>query len=107
MVSFNVRRLKSMFYPHPLTHKRGGRCTIYPNTASFTTDTGKTGSAGQSVTVCVGADLTVSKTATPSFTRTYNWSILKTVDPAAQTIPASKTGTFNYTVTVTEKSFTH
>src|SRR5262249_53642227 len=46
-----------------------GTCTNYDNTATFTTNTtGTTGSASQTVTVCVGKDLTVSKTANPTFT---------------------------------------
>ena len=53
-----------------------------------------------------GIDLTVTKTASPSFTRTYSWSINKSVTPgevdqSSQTPPA----TFNYTVVVSETSF--
>jgi hypothetical protein len=95
-------------YSHTFSGDPAGTCTSHDNTATFTTsDTHATGSSQSvTVTVCVGEDLSVSKTAAPSFTRTHNWSILKTVDPATQTIPAGKTGTFNYTVTVTETGFT-
>jgi hypothetical protein len=85
----------------------GGTCTSYTNTATFTTDTsGTTGKASQTVTLCVAEDLTVAKNATPSFTRTYTWSIAKSADQPKQTIAAGKTGTFNYTVTVMQTGFT-
>src|SRR5207245_2617063 len=60
----------SFSYSHTYTGDPAGKCTDHNNTATFTTDTTHTtGSASQKVTVCVGADLTVSKTATPTFTR--------------------------------------
>lgn len=83
-----------------------GTCTSYDNTATFTTsDTGATGSASATVTVCVGADPTVSKTATPSFTRIYNWTIAKSVDKTSVK-QVGGTATFNYTVTAGETGFT-
>src|SRR5215467_3656863 len=76
-----------------------GTCTKHDNTATFTTDTTKTtGSDSKEVQVCVGADLTVSKTATPAFTRTYNWGITKSATPPSQTTTAGGNVTFNYTV---------
>src|SRR5262249_36917003 len=45
-------------------------------------------------------DLVVSKTATPSFTRTYKWTINKSVDHTQQNIPDGSSATFNYTVAV-------
>ncbi len=84
-----------------------GTCTSYDNTATFTTNTtGTTGSASQTVKVCVGADLTVSKTATPSFKRTYNWNISKAVDKTLVEQLGGGTATFNYTVKVNETGFT-
>jgi hypothetical protein len=83
-----------------------GTCTNHNNTATFTTNTnGATGSAGQTVTVCVGADLVVTKVATPSFDRKYKWTIGKSVD---KTIVKQIGGsaTFNYTVTVSHDSGT-
>ena len=83
-----------------------GTCTSHDNTSRFTTnDTGATGSASQTVTDCQGADLVVTKTATPSFKRTYNWNIQKSVD---KTIVRQVGGsaTFNYTVAVNETGFT-
>jgi hypothetical protein len=79
-----------------------GSCVLYDNTATFTTnDTGATDSASQTVTLCRGADLTVSKTANPTFTRTYRWSIYKSVDQTH----FEPSGTAHYTVHVAETGF--
>lgn len=79
-----------------------GTCTTTPNTATVTTNTtGTSDTAGQSVTLCVGADLTVSKTATPTFNRAYTWSIAKAVDQTRIESP-NTTVTFHYTVTATQ-----
>jgi hypothetical protein len=84
-----------------------GTCTDYTNTATFTTNTTQTtGSDSQTVTVCVGKDLTVSKDATPAFTRTYTWDITKDVDKTKVTVADGSTATFNYTVSVTHDSGT-
>src|SRR5262249_41266676 len=81
----------------------GGKCTSYDNTATIT-ETGQ--SASKKVTVCVGANLTVSKEATPSFTRTYKWGISKSVDNANVFTAGGAPATFNYTVSVTHDSGT-
>ena len=79
-----------------------GTCTDYTNTATFTTNTtSTTGSDSQTVTVCVGKDLTVTKTAVPTFTRTFHWDIQKLVDKTHVDIASGGTATFNYTVRVT------
>jgi hypothetical protein len=79
-----------------------GTCTEYDNTATIT-ETNQT--ASKTVTVCVAKDLTVSKTATPTFTRTFLWDITKAVD---KTLVRQDSGnvTFNYTVVATETGFT-
>jgi hypothetical protein len=78
-----------------------GTCTTHDNTATFTTNnSGATGSASQAVTDCVGADLSVSKTATASF----DADILKSVDKT-RVEQAGGSATFNYTVKVTEKNW--
>ncbi len=86
------------------THKFpgvAGTCTDYPNVASFKSqDTGEHGSDGAAVRVCVGADLKVKKTATPSFERTYDWTIKKSADPASRNIAEGDQATFDYTVEV-------
>lgn len=46
-------------------------------------------------------DLTVTKTATPSFDRTYEWSIEKLADEDAVTVPGGATATVGYSVLVT------
>ena len=49
-------------------------------------------------------DLTIIKTATPTFTRTYSWSIAKAVDKTlVQQVGGS--ATFNYTVNVNQTGF--
>lgn len=79
-----------------------GTCTKSTNTATIE-ETKQ--SASKDVTVCVGSDLTVSKDATPTFTRSYAWSISKSVD---QTVVKLESGnaTFNYTVSASETGFT-
>jgi hypothetical protein len=87
----------SFTYSHDFTGV-GGTCTNYDNTATLV-ETNQ--SASQTVTVCVGKDLTVSKDATPSFTRTYVWGITKAVDKTLVEQIGGGTATFNYTVNVT------
>jgi hypothetical protein len=80
-----------------------GTCTNYPNTATGTTsDTGTTVQSSQTVKVCVGADLQVSKKAGPAFSRTYNWSIAKQADKTL----IDPGGTVNYTVQVNQTGVT-
>src|SRR5947207_11214546 len=84
-----------------------GTCTIHDTTATFTTgDSETTGTDIQTVKVCVGADLTVSKTATPYFTRTYTWGIAKSVNKTLVEQLGGGTATFNYTVNVNETGYT-
>jgi hypothetical protein len=59
-------------------------------------------SASKAVKVCVGKDLTVSRDATPTFTRTYKWKIEKSADKTF----LDPGGTATYTMTVTEIGFT-
>jgi hypothetical protein len=89
-------------YPNTFSDDPAGTCTDHDNTATFTTNTtGTTDSASQTVTQCVGEDLGVAKTATPSYTRTYNWNIQKSVDKTKVTTTGSS-ATFNYTVVVNQ-----
>jgi hypothetical protein len=83
-----------------------GTCVSQNNTATFKTNTSETtGSASQSVQLCTPVDLQVTKDATPSFTRTYNWSIAKSVDKTLVE-QSGGTATFNYTVNANETGFT-
>jgi hypothetical protein len=84
-----------------------GTCTPNDNTADFTTsDTSATDSSKATVNDCQGADLTVTKTASASYTRTYNWSIRKTVDEATHIDQIGGSVTLHYHVTATETGFT-
>ena len=86
---------------------QAGTCTSHPNTATFTTSTtGTTGSDSGSASVCTGADLTVQKTATTSFTRTYKWKITKSVAaPTTVTKAGGSTAAFDYTVNVASDGY--
>ena len=85
-----------------------GTCSSDQNTATGTTNTTSTEVDSNTVTVqdCQGADLKVTKTATPSFTRTYGWSILKSVDKTNVEVLPGASATFNYTVKVSHDSGT-
>src|SRR6266568_2820103 len=105
-VSYTDPSPTTFTYSHTFSGDPAGTCTSHDNTATFTTNTtGTTDSASQSVKLCVGADLTVSKTAASSFTRTFKWGIAKSVD---QTVikQSGLTATFNYTVSVTHNDGT-
>ena len=102
-VSYTDPSPKTFTYSKTFTDDPAGTCTNHDNTATFTTnDTGTTGSASQTVTVCVGKDLTVAKTAAGTFDRTYLWSIGKAVDKTSVAIADGGTYTFHYTVTATQ-----
>src|SRR5438874_1019648 len=92
-------------YSHTFSGDAAGTCKTHDNTATFTTSTnGTTGSASQTVKVCVGADLTVTKSATPTFTRTYGWTISKAVDKTLVK-QVGGSATFNYTVVGAQTGF--
>ncbi len=74
-----------------------GTCTPHTNTAKIV-ETGKTASA--TVKDCQGANLGISKTAVPSFDRTFAWTISKAADPTQVKGFFGSTATFNYTVQV-------
>jgi len=106
-VSYTDSSPKTITYSHTFSGDPAGTCTSHGNTASFkTSDTGTTGSANQTVKVCVGADLTVSKIANPSFMRTFKWGISKSVDKTEIDIAQGGSATFTYTVSVTHDSGT-
>jgi hypothetical protein len=91
-------------YPLTFPNDPAGTCTEHTNVASFADNNNGSDSSSATVTVCVGADLTVNKTASPSFVRTYKWGIAKSVDH--QAIDNSGPATFKYTVTVTHDNGT-
>ncbi len=77
-----------------------GECKKYTNTASFTGAGG--GSDSETVELCIGADLTVSKNVVSSFDRSYLWNITKTAKGEAPYTADPKTGkvSVEYDVTV-------
>jgi hypothetical protein len=82
---------------------KAGTCTLHNNTASFATNT-MPGTANNSNTVtvrqCVGEDLTLSKTATATFTAGLSKSVNQTtVEQSGGNI------TFNYKVSLTSPVF--
>jgi uncharacterized repeat protein (TIGR01451 family)/LPXTG-motif cell wall-anchored protein len=77
-----------------------GACVDYTNTAKIT-ETGDT--AKVKVTVCDYKDLTVAKTANPTFDRSYSFKIDKTAKETKLVIdPVTGKATATYTVTVTD-----
>jgi len=92
-------------YPITYTNIPAGTCTSYDNTATFTDSAGGTGSDGQTVKVCRGADLTASVTAIPTFTRTYAWNVAKSVDKTLVKQVGGST-IFTYAVKADETGFT-
>lgn len=105
--------------PSPTTYTYQGTVTGDPGTCTVNTNTATVGlstdgtvldtvldKASVDVTDCQGADLTVSKTADTSFTRTYAWSIAKAVDKTKVELSSSTlSATFNYTVNVNQTGF--
>jgi hypothetical protein len=72
-----------------------GTCTDYTNTASLQ---GLGQAASRTVEVCVGVDLTVTKTALATNHVTYLWSLAKAADTTRQSIGGGN-ARFTYTVT--------
>ena len=104
-VSYTDPQTTPISYPFSFPGDPAGKGTAHDNTATFTTDTtGTTGSASTTVTVYVGADLTVSKTASTSFAREYSWTISKAVNKSVVQ-QSGGTATFNYTVNAAETGF--
>jgi hypothetical protein len=97
-VSYTDSSPKTFKYSHTFTGDPAGTCTKHDNTATFTTNsTQSTGSDTKEVQVCVGADLSVSKTVAVT-TPTYSWTLTKSVSPNG-TLEQSGSTTLKYTVT--------
>jgi large repetitive protein len=90
----------TFIYPHTFPADPAGTCTDYDNTATL--DDLGAASALKTVTVCVGADLTVAATAAPAFTRTYPWAITKSATPAQVNVAPGGAAAFTYVVTVAQ-----
>lgn len=54
---------------------------------------------------CYDLELDVSKTAETTFTRTFNWEVAKSVDPASWDLFSGDTGTSDYTIDITKTGF--
>jgi hypothetical protein len=80
-----------------------GACTKYDNTATVSNDATSTdNSDGASVTVCGPLDLGVTKGAAATFTRDYDWSVIK--DQTTRSSPINVIGssvTVAYRITAT------
>lgn len=93
----------SQTYTYALTKTAGTGCENYTNNAWLGDDTAHP--ASQTVTVCGGAALGVSKTAVPSYTRDWTWSVDKVAtQDRVYADPATGLATANYTVTATPTS---
>ncbi len=78
-----------------------GTTHTYRNTASVTDPKGDVldeDGASVDVTCTAPKALTVSKTAIPSFTRTYDWKVTKTADPSQISLKDGGTGSSTWTV---------
>ncbi|MFN8084765.1 MAG: hypothetical protein U0Q14_11110 [Dermatophilaceae bacterium] len=84
----------------PWTVSNPGTCQSFDNTASVTGD-----SDSASVEVCRGADLTVSKDVSTSYTRTYDWTIAKAAGAYDGTVPAGTVVDVPFTVTVSKNGY--
>ena len=58
------------------------------------------------VSFCYDIELQVTKTAATTFTRDYDWTILKSASPTTLNLTSGQSGTVNYSVAVTKDSGT-
>ena len=58
------------------------------------------------ISFCYDVELVVSKTASTTFTRDFDWTLAKSVDNAAVTVPDAGSATVNYSVAVTKDAGT-
>ena len=80
-------------------------CASYDNTAVVGQEAAEFASDTASVEVCAGgSDLTVTKSASSSFTRTFAWDAQKLVDQLRQTVAPGASATFNYLVDVSKSA---
>jgi hypothetical protein len=76
-------------------------CGVVNNTATLTpSNSGVPQTADASTTISC-YDLAVSKTATPTWDRTFDWTVDKSVDPTSLEIDPGSSGVLNYTITAT------
>jgi uncharacterized repeat protein (TIGR01451 family) len=84
-------------------------CVSVDNTATFTPENAgynPTNSSSVSTQICpTGHALTIAKTVTPSYSRSYGWTIAKSVDQTSVTT-AADTATVSYKVVATKSAAT-
>ena len=83
--------------------KGGPNANVYEYDPESMGDTGLTTPNGEEIShveFCYDYELDVEKDADTEFTRTYDWEITKTVDPAAWELFVGESGTSKYTVAV-------
>lgn len=94
--------------------KGGPSANVYAYDPEETSDTGLHSPARADgsipaishIEICYDYEVTVTKTAETSFTRTWEWSIDKSVTPEAWHLFTGDSGTSKYTITATKESFT-
>ncbi|MDN5726943.1 MAG: VWA domain-containing protein, partial [Propionibacteriales bacterium] len=83
-----------------------GACSPYDNIAELRDDE-KSKTAKQTVTVCTGADLSVTKNVVTSFDRSYGFDLTKSVDSTTVNVdPTTGKAMVDWTVRVTELAST-
>jgi LPXTG-motif cell wall-anchored protein len=94
-------------YSHTFTGDPAGVCTQHVNTAKVSVlqtapDPATLAQDSATATVCSGSNLTVTKNKVVSLTRTYSYSIDKSVADSSLEVGANGKATANYTVVVTD-----
>ncbi|MBY9074013.1 hypothetical protein K1X13_04170 [Nocardioides sp. WL0053] len=91
-------------FSYPLTWPGvAGACEDYDNTAAITEPDGDRQTSSETVRVCEGKDLAVTKNVVHGYDRTYLWDISKEVDGehTENVDPETGRATFDYTVVAT------
>ncbi len=83
-----------------ITYTNGVGSLNYPNTATIT----ETGASDDAAVLVTCYRLSVSKDATPSFTRTHTWTIDKSVTPASHSFFDGQSALSTYTITLDKTS---
>jgi len=95
--------------------KGGPNANVYIYNPEETSDTGLSSPINPNngrpfaishIEVCYDYEVTVTKTAETSFTRTWDWDIEKSVTPETWSLFNGDSGTSKYTITATKESFT-
>lgn len=84
--------------------KAGDQANVYSYSPESTRDENLTGGSHDigHISFCYDLELVVSKTATTTFTRDFDWTIAKSADPSSITLMRGQQATVNYSVVVTK-----